>query len=87
MAALLPRSPEAVKRAIAVYGSQAAMAEDLSCSQPTISDMARGIKPVPSEMCPLIEKGTRARGHVVSCEELRPDVHWSVLRANALEWV
>lgn len=35
---------------------------------------------VPAEYCPLIERETRARGQVVLCEELRPDVAWGVVR-------
>lgn len=42
---------------------------------------------VPAEHCPAIERATRAvaaeRGDpklIVLCEELRPDVAWSVLR-------
>lgn len=38
---------------------------------------------VPAEHCPAIERETRRRGQVVSCEELRPDVPWCVLRENA----
>lgn len=33
---------------------------------------------VPAEMCPEIERLTGVR-----CEELRPDVNWSVLRQGA----
>jgi len=35
---------------------------------------------VPTEYCPLIERETAARGAVIRCEELRPDVAWEVLR-------
>jgi DNA-binding transcriptional regulator YdaS (Cro superfamily) len=35
---------------------------------------------VPVEHCPAIERETRAAGSVVTCEELRPDVPWAVLR-------
>lgn len=38
---------------------------------------------VPAEHCPAIERETRARGEPVTCEELRPDVDWSVLRSQA----
>lgn len=36
---------------------------------------------VPAEHCPAIERVTRERGSVVTCEELRPDVDWAVLRS------
>lgn len=42
---------------------------------------------VPAEHCPAIERATRAKAAeagddslIVTCEELRPDVAWSVLR-------
>lgn len=35
---------------------------------------------VPAEWCPAIEAATRAKGRTVTCEELRPDVAWHVLR-------
>jgi DNA-binding transcriptional regulator YdaS (Cro superfamily) len=35
---------------------------------------------VPAQHCPAIERETRARGQPVLCEELRPDIDWSVLR-------
>lgn len=38
---------------------------------------------VPAEYCPAIEGETRARGEAVTCEELRPDVQWGVLRESA----
>jgi DNA-binding transcriptional regulator YdaS (Cro superfamily) len=45
---------------------------------------------VPAEHCPSIERVTRAKAAekgdpalVVTCEELRPDVAWGVLREQA----
>jgi len=44
---------------------------------------------VPAEHCPSIERATREKvieqghGEPVTCEELRPDVAWSVLREQA----
>lgn len=37
---------------------------------------------VPADKCPLIERATREHGQPVTCEELRPDVAWGVLRAQ-----
>ncbi len=37
---------------------------------------------IPAEYCPAIERETRARGEVVPCEDLRPDIPWGVLRAQ-----
>lgn len=76
-------SPEkaALHRAAAVLGGQAAMAELLGYKD------RRGIWPYfntdrefPAEHCPDVEDATRGKGDVVTCEELRPDVNWSVLR-------
>lgn len=38
---------------------------------------------VPAEHCPIIERETRAAGQPVTCEELRPDIPWGVLREQA----
>lgn len=35
---------------------------------------------VPADHCPAVERETRAAGDVVTCEEMRPDIPWSVLR-------
>lgn len=37
----------------------------------------------PAEHCPTIERATREKGQVVTCEQLRPDVAWEVLRMQA----
>lgn len=66
-------------RAIQCLGSQAAMASALGVAQPTISEWLRGVRQVPAERCPQIE---RATGGAVRCEELRPDVAWDVLRST-----
>jgi DNA-binding transcriptional regulator YdaS (Cro superfamily) len=87
MAVVLPRSGAAVRRAIVAFGDQPAMAVALGVSQSTVSEWATDKRPVPAERCPAIERMTRERGQVVSCEELRPDIEWSVLRENALGWV
>lgn len=62
------------------------MASTLKVTQPTVSEWHRGQKRVPAERCPEIERGTRERNAtdperpIVTCEELRPDVAWAVLR-------
>lgn len=38
---------------------------------------------VPSDYCPAVERETVAVGKPVRCEDLRPDVDWSVLRTPA----
>lgn len=44
-----------------------------------ISEWRTGVRPVPAERCPEIEKAT---GGAVTCEELRPDVDWAYLRCS-----
>lgn len=38
---------------------------------------------VPAEWCPNIEEATAKRGKRITCEQLRPDVRWYVVRASA----
>lgn len=37
---------------------------------------------VPAKHCLTIERLTRAQGQPVTCEELRPDMDWAVVRSN-----
>lgn len=71
---------EAIKRAINLKGSGAAFASAIDRSPQFVSQLLRGERSVPAELCPLIE---RATGGAVRCEELRPDVAWDVLRMQS----
>lgn len=71
---------KAIERAIKVVGSQSALAEALGIKQPTVSEWVRGGRPLPLERCIDIERVTRSLGEAVTCEELRPDIPWYVLR-------
>jgi DNA-binding transcriptional regulator YdaS (Cro superfamily) len=82
-------SPEkdALRRAADILGGQAALASVLGYSD------RRGVWPYfhtdrqfPAEHCPKVEQVTRERGQPVLCEELRPDVPWSVLREQSADW-
>jgi len=78
----------ALRRAAEVLGGQAAMAAVLGY------DDRRAVwhwfgtdRRFPAEHCPAIERATREKASaegdptlIVTCEELRPDVAWSVLR-------
>jgi DNA-binding transcriptional regulator YdaS (Cro superfamily) len=44
-----------------------------------VSQWKTGVRKVPAERCPAIE---RATGGAVRCEDLRPDVDWAYLRAT-----
>ena len=59
-----------IKRAADSVGSQAALAEAIGVKQPTISEWARGDRPVPIERCVDIE---RATARAVMRWDLRPD--------------
>ena len=69
-----------IKRACDVLGGQAEMARLLVVSPAYINQMCQGLRGVPAERCPAIERATRAAGDPVLCEELRPDISWDVLR-------
>lgn len=69
---------EAIKRAIDAKGSGAAFAAAIDRSPQFVSQLLRGDRSVPAELCPVIERETG-----VSCEDLRPDVAWDVLRMQA----
>lgn len=58
-------------------GIRAKLAKDISVPQILISQWALKRRQVPAERCPDIEQATNGQ---VTCEELRPDVNWSVLR-------
>lgn len=52
----------------------------LGVSSVVVSMWKTGARQVPAERCPAIE---RATGGLVRCEDLRPDIEWSVLRGTA----
>lgn len=59
-------------------GRQTAIAIAIGCQPQLVWQWSRGIRRIPAERCPAIEKAT---GGLVRCEVLRPDVNWAVLRA------
>lgn len=65
--------------AVKIVGSQAKLARTLGVSVGAVSQVANGRRPVPPAWCPIIEELTK---RAVLCEELRPDVKWSVLRTG-----
>jgi len=68
---------KAISKACSALGGQAKLARKIKVSSPTVSQWCNGVRPVPAERCPAI---VRATGGAVRCEDLRPDVEWSVLR-------
>ena len=55
------------------------LAQALGVSAVVVSLWKTSARPVPAERCPDIEAATNG---AVTCEELRPDVNWSVLRSK-----
>lgn len=60
------------------FGSQSKLARELGVSVGAVNQIVQGRRPIPAHWCPIIEeKSSRA----FLCENLRPDIRWSVLRA------
>jgi DNA-binding transcriptional regulator YdaS (Cro superfamily) len=72
-------------RAARVIGSAAALARLLKITRGAVTQYKEPGRRIPAEHCPIIERETKARGEIVTCEVLRPDVDWSVLRQSALD--
>ena len=68
----------ALERAISKAGGMTALARLLNLSGHQVVYQWR-LNQVPAERCPDIEALTGER-----CEDLRPDVNWSVIRGTAL---
>ena len=68
-----------IERACKACGSATKLAGHLNKTPQFISQLVKGARPVPAELCPAIE---RATGGAVRCEDLRPDVDWGVLRGQ-----
>lgn len=62
-----------LERACKAAGNQTKLARALGREKAAVSAWKR--TRVPAEMCPLIESLTG-----VTCEELRPDVQWALIR-------
>lgn len=70
-----------IKEWVRLAGGARAIASDrLLCESAIYNWISRG--KLPAEHCPSIERLT---GGVVRCEQMRPDVEWSVLRASGAE--
>lgn len=59
------------------WGKTAEMAAVIGLPASVVSFWANGKRQVPAERCPAIEEATNG---LVTCEELRPDINWSILR-------
>ncbi len=80
----LPPEKEALHRAAQLIGGQAAFAALLGYKdRRNVWPWFNTDRRFPAEHCPEVERATRALGSVVTCEELRPDVAWDVVRMQA----
>lgn len=69
-----------LERAARAVGGRSQLADALRCGVTALGNWKR--RGVPAERCPTIERITERQ---VTCEEMRPDVEWHVLRtADAL---
>lgn len=66
-----------VDRAVEIVGTQVLLAAALGVSKSAVGQWKEEGRRVPAEHCPVIERLTAG---AVRCEELRPDIEWSVLR-------
>ena len=83
---------EAIKRAVSVLGGAELAAATLGVSKASVYFWMKGKRGLPAELCPAIERATRAKaaeqgnaGLIVTCEQLCPAVDWGVLRGTAAE--
>lgn len=65
-----------------IVGSQVALAALLGVTKAAVNQWKNQARKVPAEHCPVIERATNG---VVRCEDLRPDIEWSVLRQSLRE--
>ena len=67
----------AIQTAISSLGGPAATAQVLNCTVQAVCFYRDGKREFPAKLCPTIERATNG---AVTCEQLRPDVEWAVLR-------
>lgn len=61
--------------------SQAEFARKIGVTSGAVNQWVNGLTAVSAERCPQIERET---GGLVRCEDLRPDVAWSVIETRHL---
>ncbi len=66
-----------LKTYLQTKGRAQRLAAQLGVRSVMVSQWKLGVKPVPADRCPAIERFTDG---AVRCEEMRPDIDWAVLR-------
>ena len=62
-----------LKSYVSERGAQSRLAQQINAQPQLVWQWANGVKPVPADRCISIE---RASDGAVTCEVLRPDLHW-----------
>jgi DNA-binding transcriptional regulator YdaS (Cro superfamily) len=70
----------ALLKALELTGGARGLAAALGIKPQAVYQWTHGVRQVPAERCPQIERLT---GGAVRCEQLRSDVEWNVLREDA----
>jgi DNA-binding transcriptional regulator YdaS (Cro superfamily) len=68
--------------AAGLLGGQAALASALGVSRGAVPQWKDPKRRIPAEHCPKVERLTAGR---VTCEQLRPDIEWEVLRLQTAD--
>lgn len=66
-----------LNKAISILGSATKLANVLGVTTQAVCFWRNGNRQIPAHQCPAIEQATNG---LVTCEELRPDIPWGVLR-------
>jgi DNA-binding transcriptional regulator YdaS (Cro superfamily) len=69
----------ALEKAAGIIGSQAKLAGFLGVSKAAVNQWKLPGRKVPLKHCLPIEQITKGK---VTCEELRPDINWTTMRAS-----
>lgn len=70
---------QVIDKAVSIVGSKSALANKLNITKQAVHNWYLASK-VPAERCLEIEELTNG---AVTCEQLRPDLNWSILRSTS----
>lgn len=68
-----------IKEAIEIVNGVAPLARALRVSNQAVCFWRDGLRKIPADKCPTIERLTDRR---VTCEAMRPDVEWAYIRGT-----
>jgi len=64
-------------------GRQSQLALQIKAQSQLVSQWSNKVRPIPDDRCPAIEQATAG---AVSCEEMRPDLHWRRIKDKTWPW-